>query len=266
MADIFDFENYRAFLKEVIADRPGARGFQKQLAEAAGCQPSYFSQVLAEKVELTPDHAAKMAQFLGLSDKESELFLNLVMRSRASDTVLKMMLEKRILELKVDHSQLSNRLSSINKSAERSGFYYSSWIFLAVHYAIGIESLQTEEKLAQRLNVDRAEIARALNLLESEKLAKLENGRWTPLERDQHLPASSTLSEINHMNWRIQALRAVQRHRPTDVHYTSVFTIGKNEANMLRNLILKTIDESRSMIRSSGEEEVCALTIDFFPL
>jgi len=63
LTSLFSSENYKAYLKSVL-DGPGKeRGYQSRLAEAAGCQRSYLSQVVHSTPHLTPEHAMGMAQF-----------------------------------------------------------------------------------------------------------------------------------------------------------------------------------------------------------
>ena len=58
-------------------------GYQRQLSEAAGCHTSYLSQVLADKAQLTPDHAAGLAVFWQWNETASEYFLTMVQLERA---------------------------------------------------------------------------------------------------------------------------------------------------------------------------------------
>ncbi|MFX5793268.1 hypothetical protein ABTD98_19565, partial [Acinetobacter baumannii] len=67
----FEYSSYRVYLL-ALCERPDSRGLRKQLAAAAGCQFSYFSQALHERVHLTEEHLAGIASFLRLKDAETE--------------------------------------------------------------------------------------------------------------------------------------------------------------------------------------------------
>ena len=75
MASVYEFIDYKLFLKKCIAQSE-QRGFTTRLAEAAGCQRSYFSTVLSGNIHLLPEHLFGICEFLKLSNDESEyLFL-----------------------------------------------------------------------------------------------------------------------------------------------------------------------------------------------
>ena len=80
----------------LLAERRNAAGFKTELARAAGCTPSYLSQVVSGKPELTPDQAVAIADFLRLGPTETEFFLILVDQSRAGTPRLKSYLQKKL--------------------------------------------------------------------------------------------------------------------------------------------------------------------------
>src|SRR5262249_10035965 len=134
MAKVLDFDDYRAFLKAVIAENTEVKAYRTKLATAAGCQRSYFSQVLNSHVEFTPDHVAGICEFLGLSPSETEYLLILLQLSRASTQRLKKILRGQLDKIRGEEDNLKVRFRTPKLSAsEHEMLYFSSWTWSAIH-------------------------------------------------------------------------------------------------------------------------------------
>jgi len=83
MNQLLAAKDYRSFLLSVVEDPEKTRGYRKRLADEAGCQPSYLSQMLKGSVELTLEQAERLCGFWKLDELEAEIFLNLVLMGRA---------------------------------------------------------------------------------------------------------------------------------------------------------------------------------------
>ena len=68
----FEFSRALDYLDAQIRSNKTVYRYKSSLSEAAGCQLSYLSQVLAGKAQLNPDHAAGLSGFWGHSDFESD--------------------------------------------------------------------------------------------------------------------------------------------------------------------------------------------------
>ena len=61
--NVFNFKEYKAYLSEKISWLGKTeKGIRQKIAEQIGCQPSYLSQVLNGKPDLTLDQAYKLNQ------------------------------------------------------------------------------------------------------------------------------------------------------------------------------------------------------------
>lgn len=89
MTNVYDFNSYQDYLKQVILDNKPVRGFQSKMAKAAQCQTSYMSQVLKSEKELTPDHGIRISKFLKLSLAETRFLMCLIHCSRAGSPELR---------------------------------------------------------------------------------------------------------------------------------------------------------------------------------
>lgn len=197
---------------------------------------------------------------------ETEYFLNLVHLGRAKGPALRKVVNEKLAQLKKENSVLSKRLDQEAAQTEVDFFYYSSWIYLAVHMCLSVESLQSDEAIAKRLGVSTQYIQRILKQLQLYGLAKEKAGRWIAVKKGTHLSSGSFMTEVNHANWRNRAIIDVQRDPSAWVHYTSVFSMSKVDAEVLRTMILEFIERTRKLIRPSPEEEVYCMLMDFFEI
>ncbi|MEI6399405.1 MAG: hypothetical protein WCO71_11605, partial [Pseudomonadota bacterium] len=136
---IFSFDDYKALLRAVIKEND--KGVASRLAEAAGCQRSFLSDVLRTGTHITPDHAFGISKCLELNVRESRFFMNLVLLARASQKAYRESLMKVIADERVEQTRLTKKIeqgegieaAGTRLSDAHLGQYYSSWLYCAVH-------------------------------------------------------------------------------------------------------------------------------------
>lgn len=264
--DVFSYGNCTEFLLKTVNAKDSPWGSQSRLAEAAGCQRSYFSQVLKGRATLTQDQAMGIAGYLNLSVDETSYFLLLTSLERASTEKLKSFYRNQIKKTVREKEDLSKRyrtdaLSDVDKQA----VYYSTWLMSAVHILIGIDQFQTLEAVTNRVEVSKDLALKTLKDLEGLGLAEeFKKGHWRNIKRSIHLPKESPMTSSNHNNWRQKAILDAALSRPNSLHYTAVMSISKRDITKLKALALSCLDETRNVVRESGKEDVVCLCLDLF--
>lgn len=262
---VFDFTDYKSYLKARIEESRGFRGYQSQLAKAAGCQRSFLSQVLNGPMDLSREHAAELTRFFGFTSTEAEYFVGLVDYARAGSKQLKEMTRERLAKLRETAQNLSARVKVTEiADAELRSLYYSSWYWSAIHVMVAVPRFQTPQAIADRLGLPLDLVKTALVRLEEAGLVERTGNHWRIGKRDIHLHEGSALTEVNHTNWRQRALINAQLRPKDALHYTSVFTMSRDDAAKLRDLFLNTIVQAREAIGPSPSEELYCYTSDFF--
>jgi uncharacterized protein (TIGR02147 family) len=259
----FDYTSYKSFLKAVI-DQAERRGMVTELAEAAGCQRSYLSQVLNGPAQLTPDHAFGIADHLRFTSSESDYFLLLVDHERAATLKLRKRLSEKLESLRREQNTVS-RTVQIERPVdlEIQGAYFSSWHMAAIHAATSMDRLQTVESISSRLSLSKAVVESGLERLLKMGLVKKERQRWLFHGGNVHLDESSPWNASNHHNWRARAILDAQT-ASEGLHYTSVFTLSQADFESLRKSLLRFIDKSRKEIAVSPSEELASFCCDLF--
>lgn len=252
--------DYVAFLAQALEER-GEKG---QLAEVAGCQPAYLSQVLAGRAHLTPEHAERISTHWDLDALESEYFFNLVLLARAGTASLRARLTAKLKDLRREWSRRGETFAKPSLSAaDRALIYYSDWLVSAVHMLLTMPRVKTAEAVAERLDVEPARVLTACHQLEKIGLITAVDKGWRVTDASVHAPDPSVESEMHHRNWRLHSLQHSE-HR--SVRYTSVHTLSLADFQKITDVLDAAIQRTREIIEPSREDVAACLIMDYFRL
>jgi len=263
---IFSYLKYEEFIESKLKEQRGTYRYKTQLAEAAGWQPSFFSQVLAGKTILMPHHAVGLAQFWALTESETEYFVELVHFARAGGADHRRYIERRLKKLRVENENLSLRYKKETFSTDfgKAAVYYSSWHYTAVHMLLTVPAFRTSEKISKRLGISVEAVQAALRVLENLGLATKQGVQWSATNHNIHIEKSSPLHQLNHHHWRQQSILRSVDQRQEDLLYTALYSLSVSDWLRIRALCLKFIDESRGIVQASPAEELICFTMDVF--
>lgn len=261
----FEFAFYREYLRNVC-DQESKRGLQAALAKSAGCQASYFSQMLKDRVHLTEDQAIGVAEYLQLSHKEMEHFMLLLRWEKAGTEKLKNFLKKAIEESIKGQLNLSYQVGAarIVYSEEDLGKYFSSWIPSAVHLLTSSPNFNTAEQISKRLGVPKEKIFEALQLLLKMGFVQNRGDRWQFSKGSMHVEKESPWQSPMQASRRHLAMCSILENPPEAVHFSSLFTIDKDDFGELKKMTSRYIQKSHEKIKTSGTEELYCLCLDLF--
>jgi uncharacterized protein (TIGR02147 family) len=265
MSSVLGVSDYKDFIQAMIQEQVVERGYLAQLAKAAGCQRSFFSQVLHSHVHLTPDHAMGLALFWDLPEVEREYFLELLHYARSGSEQYRKVSIQKLKRLKEDAENLSRRLkreSTMTQEAQIA--FYSHWYVSAVHLLLTISNFRTAEAISKRLNIKLEEASRSLLTLEQIGLARRERGMWLPTDGNLHLPRNSPMAFSHHSNWRGRAVADVIAQTPESMHYTSLYSLNRDDFEKIKSLVLALVESSRSTAVASSSEDLACFNLDWF--
>lgn len=266
MKSIFEYRNYKVYLRELIESYPqGGRGLRKQLATAAGCQLPYISHVLNGDYHFSSEQIDGIARYLKLEDSEREFLLLLAQHQRASTNQLSNFYKKLIEKSASSHLSIKEKIKPKHSlSSEDRTIYYSSWVYAAIHMLITIPEFQVPSNIAKRLKLSDEKVMEVIKFLTTRGLAKTQNGRLQALQFDLHLEDSATSIIQHHTNWRLQAIDAVNFPQENDLHYSLAFTASHQDLIRIREALSDVIKKCADIIRPSPEEEISVFNVDLF--
>lgn len=270
MTSLYEFTDYRAFIESQIKSTDASWGLISKMAVAAECQRSQLSRVLSGHMHLTLDQAFGLTEFWQLNADETQYFLKLVELARAGRKTYRDQLAKEISQIQKSQEDLSRRLSlAPPPSTEVENFYYSNWIWAAIHILVSIPEYQTVKRISEKLSIAPQMVEDALKKLNQFGLVERKGSAWIFTGQTTHLSKNSPHIVAHHSNWRSRAILDAQfssgdREYGDGVHYTMVQSISKKDFEKLKHSILKTIENYNQVAAVSSEEELICFNCDFF--
>ncbi|MBX9766582.1 MAG: TIGR02147 family protein [Bdellovibrionales bacterium] len=264
---LLEFTNYHDFLEFWLSQRPKAgRGQMLKLAQAIGINPATVTLIFSRKRDFTPEQAADAAEFLGLTELETDYFLNLVMLARAGKPNLRKKLERSRQEILKRAQNLQSRLPPSKELDEHSkAFFYSEWYFSGVRILTALPEFQEADLIAERLKIPRPLVQQVIQfLLEKGLCIKTPEGTLTYGPLSTHIGSGTPLVGRHHANWRQKAIEHLKLQSEDDLFFTSPMALAKKDIPKVREMLMSTIDSVITHVEPSPSEEVACLNIDFF--
>jgi uncharacterized protein (TIGR02147 family) len=263
---IFNEVNYLRVIQSQIELNKDAHSYKTKLALAAGCQKSFFSQVLSGAMNLASDHALGLARFWNFNSFETDYFFHLVQLARASTPALKSFLHDKLNSIRREAENLNKQFSENALSDQQAYVYYSTWYYSAIHILSTIPAFRTVASISKKLQLPEESTKRCIDDLVHMGLLTESDGKFKPENKNVHLSKDSFLAMINHGNWRDLAVKNAFLRREADLHYTAVHSCSRQDYEVIRSKMLEWISEYREIVRPSPEEELFAVTMDLFKI
>lgn len=264
---VFDFEDYKLFLRSRFPSVGQGRGMRTQLAESLGCQLAFISKVLNSEAHFSLEHAMRISEFLSLPSEDANYFLLLVSLGRSGSKALEQHYRRQVRLLLEKRAEIAQRVKAKQSLAlEDQVIYYSSWVYGAIHVLVSIPEYQTKSALAKRLNVPLKQLTEQLDFLVSKGILAERNGCYSVGNARLHLDRQSPLIGEHHTQWRIRAIHSLNRKAETELHYSAALSLSREDVREIREVLLKTIERSEKIMRPSKEETAFGLLVDFFEI
>jgi len=231
------------------------------------CQPSYLSQVLHGQPHLTLEQAHRLTEFFELSSLEAKYFILMVEFGRAGTQELGNFFRDQLNEIRETRFNFKKRLTRTDDiPLEARHRYYSTWFYSAIHVALSIRELQDPSKLATMFHLPLSLVREVIEFLLETGLVEKSRGQYHLTNRRFHLERESEFIQRHHINWRSQALQAAERNLRGNLHYSNVIAVSEKDSEKIKEILVKSIQDTRKLIGPSKEEKVYAITLDFFQL
>jgi uncharacterized protein (TIGR02147 family) len=264
---IFDFSNYREFLKSYISKLPRrGHGELSKIAQHLGVHSTLVSLILSGERDLSAEQAYDLAQYLHLTDLETDYFNLLVQLSRGGNHRYKSFVKKKMEETKAEALKLSHRFTHDKSlSDEERSIFYSSWVYSAIRlYTSTEESGRTLEEIVERFDLPRVKVLPILQFLTSAGLLKLEADRYSMGVQRTFLEQGSPHLLKHHSNWRIKALQKSDQISEKEMMFTSPISVSRKDFDKIRESLAHILKEVSQTVKDSPAEDIACLNIDFF--
>lgn len=264
--DLFEYDDYKAYLRDELERRQRIQKGQKsKFAESVGCHGAYLSQVLNGDADLSLEHAERANRYFGHGKDESLYFVFMVQFARAGTKALKGLFASELRRIKENQFELKNRLEFKRTLTEADQvIYYSAWYYAAIHVLVSVPGCNDREGLSQKLGLTIDLVGRVLDFLKSVGLVVQKGHSYEVGTTSIHLESKSPMIAKHHTNWRMRAIHSLDQVRSKDLHYSSVVTVSQADADRVRSILVRAIDDIRRIVKDSKDEEGFCYAIDFF--
>lgn len=266
MKSAFDFDDYKSYLVAVEASRKSfERGFRSKLASFIGCQSGYISHVLNGTANLSLEQALLVSRFLNMNDQEEDYFLLLVEHLRAGTNELREHFDKKLAAVRDLHLNVKKRVGDARALSEiEQSTYYSSWYFVAVHVVASLPGYSDAKVISRALQIPEEKVKTVLLFLIEVGILLEERGILKSGKTEIHLNRESPLIRQHHTNARIAAIHSLTADTRTDLHYSTLSSLSKKDAEKLKLEMVGLIESYVEVVKPSKEEVVYGFNLDFF--
>ncbi len=259
------YADYRAYLVKALPTQGKDRGARVRLADYLGIQKGFVSAVLGGNAHFSLEQAFRVSRFLSHTEAEHEFFLLLVQKDRAGSKELEKHFKAKIAEILQRRREIQERVQTKATLSETDQLkYYSSWHYTAVHMCLMIPELRTPAAMARYLGLPLEIVAKTLEFFVSIGVAKPEGGEYVAGPTRIHISRNSPFILQHHTNWRVQAIRSLDRATDKDLHYSLVMSVSAQAVEKIREIFLNAIQSSEPVMQEAKDEGVYVLNLDLF--
>lgn len=266
MVTIYEHTNYREFLNGWISSQPnGGRGLKGQMAKHLGISSTLISFILSGTKPLSMEQGSELADFVGLNEAETDYFFLLVEKERAGTVKLREKLDRRIKMAQEQARKVARRVKKdVELSDELKAIYYSSWLNTGIRNLIATPGNHDAAEISRRLNIPVTTAIKTLKFLVENGLCIEKDGKLLVGPTYTHVDSDSPFVIKHSQNWRLRGFTVMDQKKESDIFYTCPMSLSKEDAEKVRSMILKYIQEILSIMRPSPSETVRCLNIDWF--
>lgn len=263
---IFDFVDYKLYFRTYVSQLPGrGRGEFRRVADSLNVSSTMISQIFNGEKHLSMELASDLADYLHLSENESDYLFLLVEFARAGNFRLQAKLKRQIAQTQTRAKSLDTRLKYEKDLDDLSkATFYSSWMYSGVRMLAALPQVQNSADLAARLNLPRTHVEKILDFLLKEKLVKKTADGFDVGPRSTHVGATSPFVTKHHQNWRLVGFNKMQPYNPANLFYTAPMSLSEKVSDQIRAELLSFIERMSGWVGPSDSEVVRCLNIDWF--
>lgn len=264
---VFLMDTYREYLRYAIQVNETTRGFRSRLAEAASCQPSYLSQVLAGTASFSLDQLHGIARYLDMSGAEWEYLRELGILDRAASPKLREDCTTRIKSLRERGGAVASMVAVPDgPTREDMVWYASSYQHGMVFVSLSCEKTRTTAEIAAQHKLTVSRTSAILGELSRRRFATNEDGGWRAATAVLFWQ-DSVLYHANRMNWMLRAQQRRMEGYEDGLHLGAVTSMPAEAYGEWKKEFLSFWRRTTHALSGPAKEgggDVVYLGLDFF--
>jgi len=263
---LLDFTDYKAFLLQWSnLSKKERKGNLSKLAAHIQIHSSHLSQITRGTRHLTPEQALGAAEYLNLSELETQYFVDLVHLGRAGTKKLVSYYEKRLENIRETAKKISSKVKGDVLSDRAKIDFYSTWKMSGVRLATSIPNAELRS-IAKRLKISMKDVEGILEFLLKEKLIVKKDEHYEMGPSSTFIPKDSPLVIQHWRNWRLRGMDVMEKRLDRDLFYSAPFSADEVFFQQFRQKLLEWISELNQDVGSARSEDLFCVNLDFFKL
>ena len=265
---VFNCSTFHQFLVMGIENNTDLkRGEKKSISDFLGIHPTLLSQILSRSRTFSEEQVFLLGEYFGLTDLENDYISTLHQIENCQSKIFKAKLIRKKEELKRKSLNLSERVERDKiLTEEEKSIFYSTWHYSAVRMLTSLEGGIAKDEIAERLDIEKKKVAEILDFLTRLGLCTLEKGRYHLGISRTHVEKNSPYYRQHHINWRLKSIQGLDKLVDEDLTFTSPTSISREDFELLREQMVKLIQDFYSTAKVSKAEEVYCFNLDFFKI
>lgn len=267
MIDVFTVSDYRFFFQEWLnSQKKQGRLNANLLAERLAVHPTFISQVLKQHKDFSAEQWLSVCLMMDLSEIEIEFLQMTHQMNRAGSEELRKYCQKKREHILNKRLQLKERLQVQQELTDTDrAVFYSSWIYSAIRLYCSIDEGKTLPEISDRFQITKTKSEEILNFLCDKGLCvinPLNASKYQMGTQHIHVSSDSPFVVRHHTNWRMRVMHTLDQTSTEHLHFTAPISISKKDYHIIREKIVKLIQESVDIVKQSNAEDLATLNID----
>lgn len=267
---IYEFSNYKSFLKEYIEVRKsiGSPLTYQEIASKLRIQKSYLSKVLNGDANLNRDQAFLLAEYINLKPDEL-IFLNLLIDyERSGLEENRAYLSKQIKNIQNEKTQSVDYLEKqvSNLSSNEIQEYYLLAETQLIHLSLSISKYQRDPRsLINDLRINEQTLNSSIDLLERLNFIEIKNKIIKLKKSNLHLSPNSPFFYQWQTQFKQKSIEWNKSLNPEDKYnFIASFTGEAKDKENIRIEFMKFLKKVEKIVSKSKSNELYQLNFDLF--
>lgn len=263
--NIFDYDNYKEFVREKVKTMPHrGRGQYLRIAKHLAIHTTMVTHIFKGKTHLSVEQGLMLANYFGLSDLESDYFVQLILFNRAETVSSREYFNSKLKVLREKQFNLRDRLDQKKSMDEKDqAEFFSVWYYVGIWLASALSGGKSAEELSDFYDLPQSVVNNTLRFLI--KIGKVieQNGRYVATEEPVFIGKESPFLYRHHINWRLKCMEKYDALGRDDLVFTNPITLSKKDFLLIRAELVTVIEKFQKISNPSAPEDVACLLIDW---
>ncbi len=267
--NIYAHLNYQSAITEIFEERKKQGKFTlRQLAEAAGIQASFLTNVLKGRFDFSGDQLFAVTEALGVAGSERKYLLLLLEHQRSTHKARMRELKAEIDEIRRQYQKTEKHITAkpVELTPGSMAEYYLDPFVQLAHVHLSLPPFdRNPEALCGALGVSKTHLSQILDVLTRIGYVRPESGRYRVIAQNKHLPKENPLCDPHQALMRLKSIDQLGRLKNEDKYSFSATLSGTDETRtQLQEEFLAFLKKAEAIVKPAESKRAFQMNFDLF--